>query len=125
MNRITKEILATPSGGTIPLSAGPLPSTGYFVGGVVSALIIEPENDTPEEQVEALDHFVEYVSGPRVAADYLGWWTDEETGKLWVDATSWHPTEYEAGLFGRGRREIAIYDIAKERELRLVYADSV
>lgn len=119
---ITSKILAKPEGGTVSLTGDPLPTGGYFVGGLVSPLIIEPE-DSPREQREALDHFIEYLNGPTVGAAFLGWWTDEETGKLWVDGTSHHETEFVAGRIGRRRREIAIYDIAKQRELRLVYVE--
>lgn len=119
---LTQQILAKPEGGTVSLTGDDLPVTGYFVGGLVSPLIIEPE-DPPADQREALDTFIEYLNGPTVAVSYLGWWTDEETGKLWVDGTTWHETEFEAGRIGRRRREIAIYDIAKQRELRLVYVE--
>lgn len=119
---ITSKIMESPSGGTVALGWNAIPLTGYFVGGMVSPLIIEPD-DSLAEQREALDHFIEYVNGPTVGADFLGWWTDEDTGKLWVDATTWHESEFQAGRVGRQRREIAIYDIERSRELRLVYVE--
>lgn len=117
----TQQILDNPSGGTIHLGGDNLPVTGYFVGGIVSPLIIEPD-ESPADQREALDTFIKYLingAGPA----YLGWWTDEETGKVWVDGTTWHETEFEAGRIGRKRREIAIFDIERDRELRLAYTE--
>lgn len=116
----TQRILDTPSGGTIHLGGDNLPVTGYYVGGVVSPLILEPD-DSPADQREALDEFIAYLNGPTVGAPFLGWWTDEETGKVWVDGTTWHETEAEAGRIGLERREIAIFDIERDRELRLTY----
>ena len=118
----TEQILAKPEGGTVSLTGDSLPVTGYFVGGVVAPLVIEPE-DSPADQREALDTFIEYLNGPTVEAAYLGWWTDEETGKLWVDGTSHHETEFVAGRIGRRRREIAIFDIERQREIRLAYTE--
>lgn len=119
---ITEQIIASPEGGTVSLTGGPVPESGYFVGGMVSPLVLEPEELLLSTGHEMIDTFVTYLLD-RVSADYLGWWTDEETGKLWVDATSWHETEWEAGRVGRQRREIAIYDAANQRELRLTYVE--
>jgi len=117
----TEQIMSSPEGGTASLNGEDLPATGYFVGGVVSPLIIEPD-DSLAEQKEALDTFISYVDEQTIAP-YLGWWTDDETGRLWVDATTWHPTEFEAGRTGRKRREIAVFDIERNRELRLTYVE--
>jgi hypothetical protein len=118
---ITELITSSPSGGTVSLAGDELPGTGYFVGGLVSPLIIEP-GDSPAYQRDALETFASYLV-ETVGAEYLGWWTDEDTDKLWVDGTTWHETEFEAGRAGRRRREIAVYDIARQRELRLAYVE--
>jgi hypothetical protein len=119
---LTEHIIASPSGGTLSLEGNPLPVTGYFVGGLVSPLIVEDATSVTGLRAD-LNAFIEYLNGPTVAADYVGWWTDEETGRLWVDATTWHETEFEAGRVGRQRREIAVYDIERQRELRLAYVE--
>lgn len=123
MLELTDMILDTREGGTSSLTGGELPVTGYFVGGVVSPLIIEPEDSLPEARWN-VDAFIVYLRGLRqVSCEFVGWWTDEETGKLWIDGTTWHETEFQAGRAGRGRREIAIYDIERQRELRLAYVE--
>lgn len=126
---ITGEIMSNPEGGTVALEregvSGAhrnLPPYGYFVGGIASPLILT-DTDSAEEWTHSIDAFVSYLRGSTMNVRYLGWWTDEETGHLWVDGTSWHATEFEAGRVGRERREIAIYDIARQRELRLAYVD--
>ena len=54
-----------------------------------------------------------------IGAHYLGWWADSETGKVWVDGTTWYGDLAEAARVGRYRNEIAIYDIEAQAEIRL------
>jgi len=114
----TEQIMANPSGGTVSLTGEDLPTTGYFVGGVVAPLVLEP-SDPPAKRREMLDGFIDYLNGPTVEAAYLGWWTDEETGRVWVDGTSHHRDLDVAVEIGLRRHEIAIFDIERDREVRL------
>lgn len=118
-----EQVTASPEGGTASLRDGhPLPTTGYFVGGIVSPLIFFTGELEGAEAPWNLETFTTYLI-EQINADFLGWWTDEETGHLYVDGVTWHETEFEAGRIGRGRRELAIYDVARQRELRLVYVE--
>lgn len=119
----TSKIIEKPEGGTLSLTGDALPVTGYFVGGVVAPLVLERSEVHTRQGREMIDEFIAYLNGPTVGAAYLGWWTDEETGRLWVDGTSHHSTEFVASRIGRRRHEIAIFDIERERELRLAYAE--
>jgi hypothetical protein len=122
MTSIADKIMNSPSGGTISLRGEDLPKTGYFVGGLVSPLIIpSPLEFAPDAKWE-IEVFVSYLT-ESTDASYVGWWTDDETDNLWIDGTSWHPTELLAGNVGRERREIAVYDIAGQREVRLAYTE--
>lgn len=101
----------TPQGGTVRLSPLPLPTCGYFVGGGGRELVY--------------DSFVT-LDGPEVAAyvaacptDYVGWWMDSETGKIHIDWVDWTGSRSGAHWLGRQRGEIAIYDIANAKEIRL------
>ena len=96
-----------------------LPTTGYFVGGHGKALVFESLEEANKST--ALKQIIELVEDRE--ARFIGWWADSETGKIYVDGTSWHETEFEAGRAARERREIAFWDIARERELRLAYVD--
>jgi hypothetical protein len=117
-----EQIMASPAGGTLSLTGDPLPTGGYYVGGVILPLILDPE-DSPQEQADQVKHFAEYLLAQSAFARFLGWWTDVETGRVWVDGVSHHATEYRASRFGRIRREIAIFDIARGCELRLAYTE--
>lgn len=113
---ITSQIIANPSGGTVSLHSDPLPSFGYFVGGRVSALIVDLLTDkTPVADIETFVRYVRESTG----ALYLGWWTDEETGKLYVDATTWVADVDKAIRLGEERGEIAIFDIECKTSLYL------
>lgn len=112
---ITSRIIESRSGGTVRLDGGELPSYGYFVGGIISPLIVGDDNLLP---VTEIDNFVDYVR-TQTDAPYLGWWTDEETGKLYVDATSWEPDVDKATRLGEERGEIAIFDIESRTSLYL------
>lgn len=105
-------ILANRDGGTIALNGSELPTTGYFVGGITSALVYGPQ-DGPEDVIE----FVRYLDN--LGAEYVGWWTDQETGALWIDGSDHFAQQWFAEGIARDRGEIAIYDIANQAEIRL------
>lgn len=77
-------------GGTFNLSGLPLPTDGYWVGGAEFG-----------------------------TTNYLGWWRDSETGLVHLDGVNHFNTLAWAEKVGRDRGEIAIYDIANAREIRL------
>lgn len=116
-----EQIMASPAGGTLSLTGDPLPTEGYYVGGIVSPLVLDPE-DSPQEQAGQVAYFTGYLAQASLAR-YVGWWTDVETGKVWVDGVSHHATERRASRLGRLRREIAIFNIARGCELRLAYTE--
>ena len=112
---ITSEILYTPEGGTVSLTSAEVPGTGYFVGGLTNPLVHDRMRDGHVE----ITRFVETVQRERLAP-YLGWWTDGETGLLWVDGSDWFADREDAVAAGNERGEIAIYDVANQAEIRLV-----
>lgn len=50
---------------------------------------------------------------------FLGIWTDPETGKVHLDATLWIYDLDVAITYGRSFRQLAIWDIANGKEIRL------
>ena len=123
---ITDQIFAEPEGGTVKLGGGQLPDHGYFVGGIVRPLVIE-QGDRLDDVRDNIKFFIENLAedtGALRSVRYVGWWTDEETGKLWVDGTSWYSDYSEAEWVCRARGEIAFWSIADQREFRpVVLAD--
>lgn len=104
-----------PSGGTVALNGLPLPIVGYFVGGASEELVYP---SFVEFNGREAAQFVQSATAP-----YVGWWVDEETGKIHIDAVNWFEEHDAAAAVARVRKEIAIWDIERERELRLVYVE--
>lgn len=114
---IVDEIVGTPDGGTARLNGTtPLPTTGYYVGGKVSALV---EDDPRDVDPGSVWIFLAYLESQQIAP-FVGWWTDAETGKLWIDATTWHANYNDAEAQCRDRHEIAFYDVKRGRSIRPV-----
>ena len=105
-------ILDDPNGNTVALNGGQLPTSGYFVGGIVSALIYQGDDEGDIQEFAAYLH-------ESTDAEYIGWWTDQETGQLWIDGSEWYQHLGIAKAVGKGRNEIAIYDVANQSEIRL------
>jgi hypothetical protein len=112
------QIVENPEGGTASLRGAELPTSGYFVGGIVFPLVLPGELGFAPAAEWYVEVFATYLT-EHINADFLGWWTDSETGKVWVDGTTWHATGLEAGRVGRERGEIAIFDVAAQAEIRL------
>lgn len=110
MLRVTREILNAPDGGTYDTWEGVIPSTGYWVGGESSTLTFRSSLHIDSA---TLDAFVQ-----NAPSRYVGWWTDSETGKVWVDTVSWAGKLGEAYRLAVCRGEIAFWDIASDAEIR-------
>lgn len=109
-------IVSNPEGGTFDLTGRELPDWGYFVGGACPPVVVRGEF-TPAYAAH-VDRFAQ-----EAPAAFVGWWTDEETGWLYVDATDWYASEHVAATQARKRGEIAFWDISRAREVRIAYAE--
>lgn len=121
---LVNQILSTPDGGTVRMDGRPLPTSGYFVGGAGRALEIELK-DSAVGAAFAQDLIRDFLNG--ITLDqvmYVGWWTDSETGKLWLDTTTWTASYNQAEQWCTDREEIAFWDIARAREFRPVVKPS-
>lgn len=107
-------------GGTVALDGLPLPVTGFYVGGAIKELVLD-HDDFTACRTHVVNELIMFVS--RASTPYVGHWTDSETGKIHFDAVNWFQDEYTAAAIGRVRKEIAIWDVRNERELRLAYVD--
>ena len=100
--------------GTLDVMGYALPDNGYFVGGEGAPLVFESaEEANRPEAMRKISAFVD-----RTRARFIGWWTDSETGKVYVDGTTWFAVRSEAMRTSRERQEIAFWDIAGQSEIR-------
>lgn len=113
MNTITatvNRIIDNPEGGTCHLVGNPIPGSGYFVGGAGSALIFP--------SAEKFDHYLMTQFMLRARSEYIGWWTDKSSGKVYVDQVDHYTPRALALRAAEVRGEIAFWDIAAGREIR-------
>jgi hypothetical protein len=107
-------------GGTVATNGFDLPETGFFVGGLVPPLVFESAEDA--NRPEALGAIQRFIADN--VPTYVGWWTDSETGKVYVDATSWHWSKALATHAATSRGELAFYDMLEQRDIRIAYDES-
>lgn len=84
--------------------------TGYYVGGLYPSLVFDSVHDVDRGEVAwwVGTHF----------ARYYGIWTDDETGKVYIDAVQWSVSREAAVRVGRYRGEIAVWDVKNGQEIR-------
>lgn len=112
VQKIADRVLYEPEGGTADLGGIPLPTTGYFVGGAGTCLVF-PSADQVDRYL--VRHFL-----LRARSRHVGWWTDETTGKVYVDQVTWFDAYDWAEQTARERGEIAFWDIELKRSFRPV-----
>jgi hypothetical protein len=98
-------------GGTVRRTESPLPSGGYYVGGIYPSLVF-PSVDTFDRGEVAWwigNHF----------ASFYGVWVDSTDGKVYVDAVSHFHFIKNALDNGKARGEIAIWGIKENEEIRV------
>lgn len=115
VDRVARHIDSSPAGGTLPLGAYPVPTHGYFVGGAGPTLTFQSEQ-VMREHWGMVESFVRSVYG--LGHQYLGWWTDPATGKVYLDCSTWHAEAASADAHAVKRGEIAFYDIENGADVK-------
>lgn len=114
MSRITDRVAHhmdnSPQGGTLPLGDYPVPTHGYLVGGAGPALVF-PSEQGMREHWDMVRAFVDIAHA--AGHQYVGWWTDPKTGKVYIDCSTWHWLAASADAQAVKRGEIAFYDIER------------
>lgn len=113
---VMRAALLGEDGGTVSVNGLPLPVSGYYVGGVVPTLVFGSRGEVRFPEVLA---FLE-ASG----TSYVGFWVDSDDGRVHFDAVDWYEWAALAETIATSRKEIAIWDIRNEREVRLGYVAS-
>lgn len=107
--RVRHSIDNAPAGGTLALAGElGLPTRGYMVGGAGPALVFQSE-DMLREHWGSVESYVRAAVAE--GQQYVGWWTDPETEKVYLDCSTWHPDMYQADQQAMRRGEIAFYDV--------------
>lgn len=98
-------------GGTVDRDGIPLPTDGYYVGGLFPSLVFDSVHDVDRGELA-------WWIGNNEASFY-GVWEDTDTGKIYFDGSSWVYDVSSALGVGKARGEIAIWDIAQNAEIRV------
>lgn len=112
---ILGQMAGSPAGGTAESHHNSRPpQDGYFVGGAVSGLVYDSFEDAFADRDEVV-HFIRSL--PRHVL--VGWWTDPEDGKFYLDGTTWTAFRETAETHAHSRGELAYYDAANEKDVRV------
>lgn len=96
---------------------GNVPTDGYMVGGEVASLILRPENPRPYLTTDAwLDQVWNVLTQPGY---FAGIWTDTDTGDVYLDISRNVTDLYTALAIAEARGELAIWDVASAKEVRV------
>lgn len=98
-------------GRTVDRDDIPLPADGYYVGGIFPSLVFDSVDEIDRGELA-------WWIGSNHASFY-GVWADQETGKIYFDGSSWVFDVVNAMELGRIRGEIAVWDIANGKEIRV------
>ncbi len=110
--------IASGKDGTLDITGRDLPEHGCFVGGVTTPLVFESVADANRSTALNRIHLFVALVDEQTDTPYIGWWLDEDTGKVWVDASTWYADPADAAAACRERGEIAFYDIATGESVR-------
>jgi hypothetical protein len=113
LNKIADEILANPGGGTVRLTGGRLPTSGYFVGNGQQGLVCPVGMALRPVVLSALIHLSTLPEEPR----FVGWWTDG--GRFYIEPSDWTSNYNHAVQMASERGELAIFDVARQADIRM------
>lgn len=93
--------------------------SGYIVGGIRPTLKLNPGDDNT--LVGAIARWIDALPaiGTTNSPQYIGIWTDSETGIIHVDVVEVVKERWEAEFKGVVREEKAIWDCRNKKEIRL------
>lgn len=97
-----------PNGGSFTLDGSDVPTTGYYIGGLVSPLIVDEMTSAGD-----VEYFIDYLKSLNTVT-HVQWQTDDENA-AWVDGVSWTDRYIDAEVTCKERGERAFYDIERTR----------
>lgn len=99
--------------GTVSVSGNPLPTEGYWVGGVTPSLVFDGVVEVDRGEIAW------WIGSNDRTSKFYGVWVDGETDKVYFDAVTHMDYEKYAIQLAKARNEIAIWDIANSQEIRV------
>lgn len=108
---MARHMTTNPDGGSFALDGSDLPTVGYYVGGLVSPLILD--GDTPVEDVKDVERFIDHLKSAVDGVTHVRWWTDEDL--TWVYGASWTDRYIDAEATCQERRQWSFYAIEQGR----------
>lgn len=109
------ESVTTTGGVSINMATGNTPATGFMVSRAGSEVVIDG-GLTREHLEQFVDAYREELDYPDA---YLGIWTDDATGLVYLDISDNLDNLDTAMMLGSWRGQLAIYDIERGMEVRL------
>lgn len=109
---ILADMVKSGEDGTITADGRSLPVEGYFVGGAIPSLVYKSAGEVDRGEIA-------YWIGTNSPHSYYGVWVDKETDMVYFDASTFMNFEEWAIPLAVQRSEIAIWDIANSREIRV------
>lgn len=98
--------------GTISAQGEPPPESGYLVGGAFPSLVFDDVTQVDRGEVA-------WWIGTNISTPFYSVWEDTGTGKIYFDGVEHYLTPALAFSMGRGRKEVAVWDIEANAEVRL------
>lgn len=93
------------NGGTFSTRGAAVPTSGFFVGGVVDPTVVEADHDRDHLRYLVQQKIVESQ------AEWIGYWLDESTGYYHVDGVTHTDDLVQAMEWTKHREEMAFYVI--------------
>lgn len=121
ISTVVRETLES-GGSTVSVIGETLPDSGYMVGGEVEGLQMDASllTNRPDAVEAALEMYVHRNFKLLTKGNvFLGGWLDKEDDTVWFDVSDKYATEGFALLVARNRGELAIWDIAESKEIRV------
>ncbi len=115
---ILKTIVKNPGGFSVKPKSGAQPKSGYMVSMPGHTKIVsEQDLKGPNGPALIAQYAREHAGALLTPGAHIGGWTDKATGKTYLDISHNIRSQQAAISAGKGRNQIAIWDVKRSREI--------
>lgn len=112
-------IRKNPGGFSIKPMNGRAPKSGFMVAAPGHTRIVRESDLSGPQGSRILTQFAnEHAGALQQPGAHIGGWTDSKTGKTYLDISHNIPSKRQAVRAGKGRNQIAIWDVKHGREIK-------